>query len=415
MKNIFVKIAAVVFLIGGSACQKKLDTVDGTEVRNYSAVYMNKEITSIAFANFTAEGDGQVEISMSNIKNNDVAVTISAVDFLPAYNAKNNTNYTMLPKEEFVLYEKGNESNRSTNGTLQLYIPQGKTQVQVGIKVKSLASYSMKTKYAIPLRIVSASLPMLTNKETVVAFDRPLKTSAAKIKQGYGFGVKLDPASGRAEEFTLQGQFLFTDFHSYNGENVNMSLIQGPLPYTRVSKNSIQVKDGGGDSPEDFAKVDLVVGQWYQITFVYKNDYLKLYVNGTLIKTYLRPGLKINPGMQINVENVQTSFSALRYFREFRVWNRALSEAEIKGDMYLPVSTDSKGLIAYLSFEKQDGLKDLTKYNNTVIFRKGTSDSKTGDQSGDRFVKEIDETTFMSGMDWEENIKFPAKGLEYWN
>ena len=413
MKNTFIKIAAVALLLGGTACQKKLDTVDGGDIRNYSAVYMSKEIASIAFANFTANGEGQVNIAMSNIKDIDVSVTVSVVDFLSAYNAKNNTSYTILPKEEFVLYEKGNENNRSTNGTLHLTIPKGKAQVQLGVKVKSLAAYSMKTKFAIPLRIVSASLPTLTNKETIVTFDRPLKTSAAKIQQGQAFRVVLGESVPKSEEFTLQGQFMFTEFHPWTGQVVNMSLFTGPIPYTRVYEKQIQVKDGGEDTPEGFSQVDVGTMKWNQITFVYKNDYLKLYVNGNFIKSFLRPGLTIKAGTAINCENPETSFSALRYFREFRVWNRALSEAEIKGDLYLPVDPNSKGLVAYLSCSKEDGFRDLTSYSNTVVFRKGTDSSTVGDQGGKN--QEISEAEFLSGVEWEENLKFPAQGLEHWN
>ena len=218
MKNIFIKIAAVALLIGATACQKKLDAVESGDsngngngnTHNYSAVYVKKDITTIAFAGFDDQGDGQIEISLTNLPKKDVSVTLSAVDFLSAYNAANNTTYKMLPVRDFVLYEKGNENNRSTNGTLHFSIKEGKAIAQVGIKVNSLSGYSMKTKYAIPLRIVSSSLPTLTNKSAIVIFERPLKASAVKIKQGYAFGVKLDSYIQRSEEYTLQGKFMFS-------------------------------------------------------------------------------------------------------------------------------------------------------------------------------------------------------------
>ena len=104
--------------------------------------------------------------------------------------------------------------------------------------------------------------------------------------------------------FTVQGLFLFKEFHAYNGVNVNMSLFQGPmLPYTRIDAGKIQVKNGGGDSPDDWALTsEIAKDKWCQITFTYKDSYLKLYVNGKLIKTYQRPSLKVSPGMRINIE-----------------------------------------------------------------------------------------------------------------
>ena len=208
--------------------------------------------------------------------------------------------------------------------------------------------------------------------------------------------------------------FLFEEFHSYNNTNVNMSLFQGEmLPYTRIDAGKIQVKNGGGDSPDDWAESkDIAVGKWVQITFTYKDSFLKLYINGKLIKTYQRPSLKVSPGMRINIENTQTSYSANRYFREFRLWNRVLTDAEIVDGLYLPVDPTSKGLVAYLPITKKDGFKDMSKYNNTTIYRKGTSSYNTGEQDGPSYVSDIDEATFTPTVEWKENVKFPSEILD---
>ena len=116
--------------------------------------------------------------------------------------------------------------------------------------------------------------------------------------------------------------------------------------------------------------------------------------------------------MRINIENTQTSYSADRFFREFRVWNRALTDAEIVDGLYLPVDPTSKGLVVYLPINKKDGFKDMSKYNNTTIYRKGTSSSRWGIQDGGQYVTEIDEATFTPTVEWTENVKFPAVGLE---
>ena len=322
----------------------------------------------------------------------------------------------MLPASEYELYEEGNTANKSTNGSLNITLKPGQTAVQVGVKVRPLNenNFPMGVKYAIPLRIVSASLPILSNKDVVVTLSRPFKTSVAKIKQGYALGVKVADNIQGSDEFTIQGMFLFEEFHSYNNTNVNMSLFQGEmLPYTRIDAGKIQVKNGGGDSPDDWAETsDIAIKKWVQITFTYKDSFLKLYINGKLVKTYQRPSLKVSPGMRINIENTQTSYSANRYFREFRLWNRVLTDAEIADGLYLPVDPDSKGLVVYLPITKKDGFKDMSKYNNTTIYRKGTSYGNTGIQDGDSYVKDIDEATFTSTIEWKENVKFPSEILD---
>ena len=205
-----------------------------------------------------------------------------------------------------------------------------------------------------------------------------------------------------------------TSRKAYDGVHVNMSLFQGPmLPYTRISEGKIQVKNGGGDSADDWGySPDIAKNKWCQITFAYKDPVLKLYINGKLIKTHVRPSLKVAPGMRVNIENTQTSYSADRYLREFRIWNRELSEGEIKDGLYLPSSPESNGLIVYLPLNKRDEFKDMSKYNNTTIFRRGTSRSNMGIQDGDSYVKDIEKSEFLEAIEWVENVKFPAEGLD---
>ena len=416
MKNTIIKLASVALFLGLTACQEKLDNDNSNSLGNLSAVYMNDNNVNVSFAKSTESGSTKFEIRMSNLRDRNETITIAATDFFPEYNEKNTTNYKMLPVSEYELYEEGNTTNKSTNGSLNITLKAGQTAVQVGVKVRPLNddTFPLGIKYAIPLRIVSASLPILSNKDVVISLSRPFKTSVAKIKQGYGLGVKVADNIQGNDEFTVQGMFLFEEFHSYNNTNVNMSLFQGEmLPYTRIDAGKIQVKNGGGDSPDDWAESkDIAVGKWVQITFTYKDSFLKLYINGKLIKTYQRPSLKVSPGMRINIENTQTSYSANRYFREFRLWNRVLTDAEIVDGLYLPVDPTSKGLVAYLPITKKDGFKDMSKYNNTTIYRKGTSSYNTGEQDGDSYVKDIDEATFTSTIEWKENVKFPSEILD---
>ena len=416
MKNIIIKLASVTLFLGLTACQEKLDNDNSNSLGNLSAVYMNDNNVNVSFAKSTESGSTKFEIRMSNLRERNETITIAATDFFPEYNEKNTTNYKMLPASEYELYEEGNTANKSTNGILSITLKPGQTAVQVGVRVRPLDdnTFPMGVKYAIPLRIVSASLPILSNKDVVVTLNRPFKTSVALIKQGYALGVKVADNVQGSDEFTIQGMFLFEEFHAYNRVNVNMSLFQGEmLPYTRIDAGKIQVKNGGGDSPDDWAETtDIAIKKWVRITFTYKDSFLKLYINGKLVKTYQRPSLKVSPGMRINIENTQTSYSANRYFREFRVWNRVLTDAEIVDGLYLPADPDSKGLIVYLPINKKEGFKDMSKYDNTTIYRKGTASSPDGIQDGPSYVSDIDEATFTPTVEWKENIKFPAVGLE---
>lgn len=420
MKNIAIKLAALALLISGTACQEKLDVPENSKgtgsSHNYSAVYMSKKAANISIPNAAQAAATKISISMSTLMSYDVPVTVAVTDFFAEYNKKNNTTYKMLPVGTYELYEVANPANTTTNGILNLTIKKGSTIAEVGVRVKPLdgETYPLEVKYAIPLRIASASLPVLSNKDLIVTLDRPYRTSVVKIKQGFALAVQAANDIKESNEFTVQAHYLFTDFHAYDGVHVNMSLFQGPmLPYTRISEGKIQVKNGGGDSADDWGySPDIAKNKWCQITFAYKDPVLKLYINGKLIKTHVRPSLKVAPGMRVNIENTQTSYSADRYMREFRIWNRELSEGEIKDGLYLPSSPESNGLIVYLPLNKRDEFKDMSKYNNTTIFRRGTSRSNMGIQDGDSYVKDIEKSEFLEAIEWVENVKFPAEGLD---
>lgn len=407
MKNSIIKLASMALLLGLTACQEKLDTV--SDGNNLSAVYMYANTASVNFAKASKGGNTKVDIRLSNLQSRDVAVTVAVTDFFPEFNKKNNTNYKVLPISEYKLYEIDNPQNSSTNGTLNLTIKAGKAVAQIGVEVKALNenTYPIGVKYAIPLRIVSASLPVLSNKDIIVNLSRPFKTSVVEIKQGNNFMVQLDPEIPTAEEFTIQGHFMFLNWKTIEYP-WNQSLINfrgGPGSnwwYTRVNHDSFQVKDLDSDGDATLIKQEVKLNTWYQISYVYKDNNLKVYINGNLAKTFVRPNLSFVKGQggAITVGNEGNSSSRDYRIREVRVWNKALSDSEIKDNLYLPVDPNTEGLLVYLPINKKDGFKELTKYNNTVKF------GKNGKPAAQSTLKETDLT-----VEWTENVKFPAEGL----
>lgn len=407
MKKNIIKLVCVALLAGLTACQEKLDTAKSSH--NLSAVYMNANTASVSFAKASQGGSTKIEVRMSNLLSNDVPVTVAVTDFFGEFNKKNGTNYRTLPTSEYKIYEIGNPSNSSTNGTLNLSIKAGKAVAQVGIEINALneETYPIGVKYAIPLRIVSSSLPVLSNKDVIVTLSRPFKTSVAEIKQGNNFMVKLDPTIPTTEEFTIQGHFMFLNWKTIQYP-WNQSLINfrgGPGSnwwYTRVNSDSFQVKDLDSDGDATLIKQEVKLDTWYQISYVYKNNNLKVYINGKLARTFVRPNLSFVQGQggAITVGNEGNHSSREYRVREVRVWNRALSDSEIKDGLYLPVDPNSEGLLIYLPIDKKHGFKELTKYNNVVKF------GKDGNAANQSELKEED-----LDVEWTENVKFPAEGL----
>jgi len=142
MKKNIIKLVCVALLAGLTACQEKLDTAKSSH--NLSAVYMNANTASVSFAKASQGGSTKIEVRMSNLLSNDVPVTVAVTDFFGEFNKKNGTNYRALPTSEYKIYEIGNPSNSSNNGTLNLSIKAGKAVAQVGIEINALNEETRK-------------------------------------------------------------------------------------------------------------------------------------------------------------------------------------------------------------------------------------------------------------------------------
>lgn len=402
MKNsLFIPILIILLVAVG--CQEKLDVVYD---KHNTAVYMTNKGSLINIAKSSESGHTIVETRLSKIAERDEQVSVSTVDFFPEYNKENGTEYKSLPNSEFELYEVANPSNKSTNGRLNVTIRVGEYSSKIGIRVKPLddEKYPVGVRYAIPLRIISSSARVLSNKDAVVSFNRPFKTSIVKINKGNNITVHFDENMKRTDEFTIQGHFMFLNWdfmqHDWNQSLINMNGPKGSSNwyYTRVNKDHFQVKDLDSDGDATHVKQEVKLKTWYQLSFVYKDNNLRVYVNGKLAKTFVRPSLYLSNECHIAIGNRGRIDSRDYHIREVRVWTKALSESEINDGLYLPANPERKELLVYLPLNKKDKFKDLSKYNNKVSL--WTDGQK----------EEVMEEQF--GHSWLENVKFPAEGLE---
>ncbi len=409
MKKIIFNLS-IMTLLSVVGCQEKLDAVDGQvpgTQRDGFAVYVDEKTTNqlVNIENASEGGETFVDVRLSGLASRDVTATVSVQDFFEQYNKKNNTEYELLPTSLYELYEVSNPTNTSSSGSLNVTIKKGTVSARVGIKVKAIndKTYPVSTKYAIPLKITSASAQVLSNREAVVTFNRPFKTSVIeKVPRGFNFAIQLDPEIPSTDEFTIQGHFMFLNWdylqHDWNQSMINFRGGEGSnWWYTRVQKTHFQVKDLDADGDATHVKLDVKLNTWYQVSYVYKDNKLKVYVNGKLGREFSRPGLRIVQGENptITVANSTRTDSRDFRIREVRVWNRALSEAEVNDALYLPVNPENKGLLAYMPLNKDSKFTDVTKWNNTIVIGRNGKES----------------TVDVMNPQWIENVKFPAEGL----
>lgn len=400
MKKSILKIGFLSLLaVAVFGCDDGLDVVGGEMP---TAVYMENDLASI---NITNEGgETYIEPRLAQLAPSNMQVVVSVNDFFEQYNQENGTKYRALPSEEYQLYEVSNPKNTSTKGQIAVTIKKGEYSSKIGVKVKPLdeEKYPFGYKYAIPLSISSSSAErILSNKRAVVTFNREFKTDVMKIKQGYGLKIKLAENIKPTKEFTVQGQFMFLGWASQN----QTTMVVGGY-YTRVNGGGIQVKDGGGDGPATWWSNPMEQNRWYQITFTFKDNIFKVYLNGKLVKTFERTKLEVTPGQLFHLFNPQRNYSASQYVREVRLWNRVLTEKEINDDLYLPVDPNSEGLLMYLPLDKKNKLNNIAPYENEVMPKQGEGLNH----------KTIEASVFeANAIEWVNNVKFPADKLEVVN
>jgi len=111
--------------------------------------------------------------------------------------------------------------------------------------------------------------------------------------------------------------------------------------------------------------------EWRHITWTYTGSTSRLYVNGDLVskkgkRSKIRTTSKaLRIGTGVNGDGTIRSYYPGIY-DEVRVWNRALSEREIKANMNKELTGNERGLVAYYKFNETSGriAHDSSPYGN---------------------------------------------------
>lgn len=332
--------------IAGVSCSRlEYDTVNQeTDLPN--AVYFEgvseSPMQKVAVDN--TGGEAQITLRAANIVNNDVTLSL-AVDTvaLEKYNKENGTSYKLLPAKFYKL--SANETAIKA-GTISA------SAIKVNISPLD-STLNEAYKYAIPLRIVGDKVSdinvLKSSNALIFGLDRMLETDV--LRQS-GFYMQVDfPTPLQMTEWTIQYGF------QIDGQKGNQSILSGNF-YSRVESNgSLQFKTGETDDPKAFAKQKIVAGKFYHLAFVYKNQHVKLYLNGVLDNKFDVAKCEEFPKFNMS----WGIFSG--YVRDIRVYNKALSAFQIKENLYVEDPTNPD-LVFYAPLTKKTKLKDVTKNNN---------------------------------------------------
>lgn len=364
-------------------CDKNHSTKPG------NAAYMEEAANNKPILSFTAGPDGGstfINPRIANLASSDITLKIGVdKEALDLFNRNNNSIYKAIAPEdvEIVLPD-----GTALKGDVEYVIEAGKIGAALEVKVGALDNekYPANEKYAIPVSIKSASGTKVVenNKSVIITLNRIVVTSVGKVSGG---GIVISPHKSfdGADEWTLQLSINFSSLTRGNLTNAYFSNSPSGEFYTRTSGTTgIQVKNGR-DGDDTWTQKPLKARKWLQITYVYKEQTVSVYVNGEFQKMFKTTKMAPTEDKSITVGNGGYRDD---YIREIRFFSKALTDTEILENIYQPMSKETPNLEVYIPMTKETGYQDVLDKGTSVELHKSTR------------------------IEWIENVKFPSEELE---
>ena len=376
-KNIlFIIFGTLLLLI--SSC----DIADGVGNDADNAIYLSNPNETGGFSVIASDESGatfSVVPRLATIGKEQITVTL-AVDknVLDEYNKKNNLSLKSIDPEDVVFKTADGKESRTQ---IEVTINKGELESAVEGRIESLdpEKYPYDEKFAVPVKVtnVSGSLKLLSDPNSViVSLDRKIKTSVLHMinPNGDGYTLHFTPKTPYTEEHTEWTLQFMAQFNSVTGNNQTSASLEGATGfYNRISPtNGFQIKSEGRDGEDTwtgtFTSKGVPEREWLNVSYVYRRSglvgLLSVYINGEFQHTFTTSLLYLDSSdghWGFGNTNLRDY-----YLREFRYWNRALSEAEILDKLYLPEDPAADGLEAYFplnaeTFDEENGVfEDLT-------------------------------------------------------
>lgn len=376
-------IASCQHIADGTGDSPYSDTEQGTD----NGVYMGNADDSGYVETYVPTGKGGFAIINPRIAaplDKDVKVKVVAD---PAVVAENPTAASLkvkgVPAEDVVFIDGDGKEHK---GEIVVTIPKGAVTAPITCGVKELDSekYPFREKWAVGVRIESAEgcIPLLSEPlTTVIKFNREVRvvTSVVDVILG-GEGLKIhtnEPFTEEWDEWTIQMSVYFKDLWS---SNISTGWFDDPAPgtamYTRINESQgIQIKSLH-ERADSWTNKPMSTLEWINISYVYtrKGDsgLVKVYVDDKLHNELVTTPISFG----LNSTNTGWSIGNSRWrhnlLREVRIWDKALSVAEIKENLEIPMELDTEGLVMYMPctkeyFDEKTGLPTVAKGNWRVV------------------------------------------------
>ena len=341
-------------------------------------------------------------VGMASPKSNDVEVRFrTAPELLTAYrNAYYDTEAQLLPEANYDF------------GALSAVIRSGSvTSDPLTLSFNDLDKLDYETDYVIPVTISEASgVGILESARTLylVVSEASLINVVADINDNLAWvdWTNRTPLQDM-EQFTMEvlinaNSFTNEEISTVMGIEDNFLIRTGDNLHPKNQLNIAYGKDVGEDLNARGSlfveKPLLKTGQWYHIAVTFDRGYIKVYVDGELVKEQeasvegeeVLESVDFTTGVSTDVTgrpnedggrprafwfgySYSTDDPTARDFdgmiAEARIWNRVLTSDDINAENHFyKVSPDSEGLVAYWKFCDAKGsvIADYSDYGNDL-------------------------------------------------
>lgn len=355
-KNHLIPFAVLVLCACAVSCNDaKYDTID-------NAIYIQEAShTASNYGKVTVEGETtqtDLTVRLGQPLSEDVSGTIELdASLLKTYNETFSTSYEVLP-EQYLTYDKN------------FQIKKGETLAQkINFVIKTYTNDNGEL-YAIPVRlkVEQGNISTIGESNTyIILLDKALKqwvpvmnyTNKSTVEKELGLTVNEWSIETWVwmDGFVINNQAIINSGSGKAGRanEIYIRFGDAPIPY-----NSLQIKTMG-------SQVNTVTlfekEKWYHLTITYNSGGLvTIYVNGEKDVTLQ------TKGGPVNFDRMELITSGSQYFRntckmgQLRLWKKAISQSQIKSNMYLAVNPKNEDLIGYWRLDEGTGntFKDAT-------------------------------------------------------
>lgn len=332
-------------------------------------VYLNSAATNIAGTETVIMNNGaeiKVLVRMAKKMDTDVSVELElAPNLLDDYNKLNQTEYIIVP-------------NHDLPSTIVVTIPAGEISASHVVNISDFETKGNQYAFPIQIKSVIKGNIELANKHSkfIYALAKPLKVAVPVMSGVNNAAVNAMPADKwgiNVKEWSLECWSKMDGFRRNNQAIFNLGSEDHEI-YIRYGDanspyNYLQIKTLGGQIQ---TSSNLVANKWYHWSFVYDGVTLTIYRDGEVDVKFQPPAPATG---SVRMDFLQMISSGSSWFvnngqlAQVKLWKKAISQNQIKNNMYFEINPKNTDLIGYWPMDEGSGntFKDITGNQHDAI------------------------------------------------